>query len=211
MRRGLIVSGGHVNHDLLLSLLNRNYDYVVAVDGGMNPLWVIHVEPDAILGDFDSCSSHALNTFRGNKVKEIKFDVRKDSTDTQLAIEHLIDLGIDEADILGATGTRFDHGLANVMLLFKYNDRIKLTLVDENNQIFVAEGLMTIEKGSYKYFSLLPISELVSGVSLKGVAYPLEFQTLKRESSFAISNEITGEMATLSFESGQLLVIQSND
>lgn len=211
MNRGLIISGGHVNYDFLLTMLKNNYAYVIAVDGGMNSLWVINIKPDAILGDFDSCISHALNIFRGNKVKEIRFEVQKDKTDTDLAIEHMIDRGIEEADIIGASGTRLDHTLANIMMLFKYESLINLSMMDIHNKIIVGKRSMFIEKGDYNYLSLLPMSDEVKGVNLEGVAYPLAACNLKRESSFGISNEIIGEVCQLSFLSGQLIVIQSQD
>jgi len=123
----------------------------------------------------------------------------------------LIEIGVLEADIIGASGTRLDHTLANMMILFKYESRIKLAIIDANNRLFVGEHSMLIEKGCYKYLSLMPISGTVTGVTLEGVTYPLVNHTLIRESTFAVSNEISGDSCHLSYDSGQLLVIQSRD
>lgn len=209
--RGLIVTGGHVDHDLLLKLLKNKYDHIIAVDGGMNPMWVIHAMPDMLLGDFDSCEQHALTHFRTLEVPEVRFQAEKDMTDTDLAIEHMIKAGMDQADILGASGSRLDHTLANVMMLFKYVDKIKLTMFDKNNKVQVASKVQVIKPEGYKYLSLIPVSEKAENVTLTGVAYPLKRAILDRESSFAVSNEIQGDEALLSFESGKLLVLQSND
>ena len=213
MSKGLIVSGGHVNRDLLLSMLKNRSEWaaVVGVDGGMNPLWVIGVKPDWILGDFDSCDRHALEHFRKEKVKEIAFKAEKDMTDTELAIESLIEKGIDEAVLMGGTGSRLDHTFANMMLMFAYGDRIKLTLLNENNRITTGVSGMTLEKSGYKYLSLLPVSHQVRGVTLEGVKYPLVDATLIRESSYAVSNEIVADRGSLIFQEGKLLVIQSRD
>jgi len=209
--RGLIVTGGHVDHDLLLRLLKNKYDHIIAVDGGMNPFWVLHAKPDILLGDFDSCEQHALSHFRTLEVPEVRFRADKDMTDTDLAIEHMIEAGMDQADILGASGSRLDHTLANVMLLFKYADRIKLTMLDKTNKLQVASLVQVIRPEGYKYLSLIPISEKAENITLTGVTYPLNKATLERESSFAVSNEIQGDEALLSFDRGKLLVLQSND
>ena len=211
MSKGLIVSGGRVNHDLLLALLKKKYDMVVAVDGGMNPLWVLGYKPDVILGDFDSCDSHVLEHYRKKKVREVKFRAHKDMTDTDLAIEEMMSNGIEETVIVGGSGTRFDHTLANVMLLLKYEGRIRLTLLDANNRIKLAKEADEVWKDGYKYLSLMPISKKVQGVYLDGVAYPLSDATLYRDSSFGISNEILKERCRLQYDKGKLLIVQSLD
>lgn len=211
MSKGLIVSGGHVSHDLLLMLLKNNYDYVVAVDHGMDALWVLGHKPDVILGDFDSCNNIALDYFRREQVPEIRFSAEKDMTDTDLAIEKMIERGIKSADMVGTTGTRLDHTLANLMLLFKYENRINLTVLDKNNRIFVAKKSMEIHKEGYHFISLLPISNKVTKVNLSKVKYPLKEATLLRESSFAVSNELVEQVGQLTFQDGKMLVMQSKD
>ncbi len=211
MSKGLIISGGHVSHDLLLMLLKNNYDYVVAVDHGMDALWVLGYNPDVILGDFDSCNNRALDYFRREQVPEIRFNAEKDMTDTDLALEKMIEKGITSADMVGTTGTRLDHTLANLMMLFKYENRINLTVLDKNNRIFVAKKFMEINKEGYHYISLLPISNKVTNVNLSKVKYPLREATLLRESSYAVSNEMVNQVCQLTFEDGKMLVIQSKD
>lgn len=213
VNKGLIVAGGHVNHDLLLKLLKTKdrYVYIMAVDHGMDALWVLGFLPDGIIGDFDSCHQQALTYFRKFHVPEIKFQAEKDTTDTDLAIEKMIALGLTSADMVGTTGTRLDHTLANMMLLFKYGDQIELTVLDDHNCITVAKKTMTIQKGDYPYISLLPISDQVQEVTFTGVKYPLDKCQLMRESSYAISNEIVDESCHLSFVEGKMLVIQSKD
>lgn len=211
MSKGLIVSGGHVDYDLLLRLLKNKYDYVMAVDHGMDALWVLNYTPDVMVGDFDSCESLALDHFRRQDVPEVKFMSEKDMTDTDLAIEHMIRMGVEETLLVGGTGTRFDHSLANVMMLLKYEDQIKIVLVDKTNMIRCASKHMTIAKEGFDYLSLLPLSDEVTGVQLRGVAYPLEDHTLLKASSFAVSNEIVEETCELTFDTGKLIVVQSRD
>ncbi len=205
------MAGGSVDCDQLLHILKESWDIIVAVDGGMNPFWVIGKQPDILLGDFDSCDERALHYFREQGVDEVAFNPEKDDTDAGLAIEMMIERGVDEGVILGATGTRMDHTVANMMLLSKYAEAIDLTIVNRTNRLFMAKKNMRIQKDGYNYLSLLPLTTIVSCVDLSGVAYQLQEASLYRESSYAISNEILDEECHLSFSDGKLLVIQSND
>lgn len=211
VNKGLIIAGGHVNHDLLLSLLKKNYSYVMAVDHGMDALWVLGHVPNGIIGDFDSCHQVALHYFQALQVPEIRFEAEKDMTDTDLAIETMIDMGIRSADMVGTTGSRLDHTFANLMILFKYEERIDLNVLDAHNRICVAKKAMSIPREGYPYISLLPVSNEVTQVNFTSVKYPLLDTKLIRESSYAVSNEIIGEKCQLTYSEGKMLLIQSKD
>ena len=62
-----------------------------------------------------------------------------------------------------------------------------------------------------KYVSLIPFSEKVCGVTLRGLKYPLTDYTMGGFNSLGISNEIVSDEATISFSSGELIVIESKD
>lgn len=104
-----------------------------------------------------------------------------------------------------------DHTLANMMLLPRFEKDIHLTILNETNKIQVATHNMVINKDGYKYLSLLPLSGEAIDVTLSGVKYPLSTALLKRDSSYAVSNEIIDEDCHLSFTEGVILVIQSRD
>lgn len=54
---------------------------------------------------------------------------------------------------MGATGSRLDHSLANIHLLYKlYKMNIKGTIVNENNKIFIGYGDIVIEKRKIPMF-----------------------------------------------------------
>ncbi len=53
-----------------------------------------------------------------NGLKIIRLKPEKDDSDTQSAVNHMISEGSREILIFGATGTRLDHVLANLGLLF---------------------------------------------------------------------------------------------
>ena len=56
------------------------------------------------------------------------------------------------------------------------------------------------------------MGETVEGLTLKGFKYPLDHYQLKRSGKvWGVSNEITADVADVSWEQGVLLMIQSKD
>ena len=84
-------------------------DLVVAADGGYRALYSLGYTPDLLLGDFDSLGDLPLPA----DLPVLRFPVRKDDTDTGLALRHGLDLGFRDFALYGCAGGRVDHLLAN--------------------------------------------------------------------------------------------------
>ena len=129
----LIVSGGSIDVDFAKEYLReRQYDHIIAADSGLAHCKEIGIEPTDILGDFDSLRNLELLEYHRQKGIPLReFPTRKDYTDTHLAVKYAIDLKAEEVTILGATGTRYDHILANISLLALLRDEgINAQIVD---------------------------------------------------------------------------------
>ena len=72
-------------------------------------------------------------------------------------------------------------------------------------------GSLRVRKGRYRYLSLLPLSDTVSGVTLTGFRYPLTEAVLRRSDSLGVSNELVEEEGEIRLRSGMLFVIESRD
>ena len=199
----LIVSGGEVKEGFLTWIVkNGGFDVILAADAGMEALYRDHILPDIIVGDFDSVNPDTLEYFHDKEQIEVcMLNPEKDDTDTEYAIREAIRRGAMEIVVIGATGTRIDHVLGNISLL------------DEHNRIRMINQPLTIRKEEQygKYVSLIPFSEKVCGVTLRGLKYPLTDYTMGGFNSLGISNEIVSDEATISFSSGELIVIESKD
>lgn len=76
------------------------------------------IVPDVIIGDFDSVNADTLDFFKKkNDIEWTKLNPVKDDTDTEAAIRLAIEKGAQSITLLGATGSRIDHVLANIELL----------------------------------------------------------------------------------------------
>ncbi len=167
-----------------------------------------------ILGDFDSVDSHILEKYKQLKIETVTFPSEKDYTDMELAVEYAVQKGFKHVVMIGASGTRLDHTLANIQLLEKYHFMgIDLEIIDNNNHIKIISDNTDI-KIKYKkdYFvSLVPVTETIEGLTLEGFKYPLDNVIVKRGTTFLISNEITQKTGRIILKKGTALVFVSKD
>lgn len=235
--KAIIVSGGTIDQEFALGFIKDSRpDYLIAADRGLEFFWKLRqdrrrrqeglVQPDYIVGDFDSIDPRIIETYRREgRIPIDTYDPMKDLTDTMIAAERAIVLGADELVFLGVTGTRLDHVLASVYNLKLFRARgITGRIVDKNNRVTMparkpaasAGETYTIrrEDAFGKYISLFPAGEPVTGITLEGFLYPLSDFTLSAgDGGLCVSNELApdAEAGRISWQSGDLLIIESRD
>ena len=144
--RAIIISNGNFNIKTLEKIRNSS-DMIICADGGANYLYESDILPDMIVGDLDSVREDALLYYKKSDVLFHQFPSKKDNTDTELAVDFAVDAGACEIVLLGSTGSRLDHTLANIMLLLKlFKKGIKAKVIDENNEIYIVDSIIKLEK-----------------------------------------------------------------
>lgn len=214
MMRVLIVTGGNIDLPFTKEYVEKHlFDFIIAADSGLNYCQALGCKVDLILGDFDSVDASILADYKQTKTKI--FPPEKDYTDTHLALLTAIAKGATDITIIGATGGRLDHTMANVGLIKIPYERgqIPCRIVDSKNRIQILGNYTEIHKSNQwgDYISLLPYTERVSNIVLKGFKYPLENATLNQGESIGISNELILEHGSISFTDGILLMIEARD
>lgn len=193
----------------------RRPDALIAADSGMDFCYRNGIKPDVIVGDFDSADSAALAFFlERQKTRIVRLNPVKDDTDTESAIRLAIEMGATEITLLGGTGSRLDHVLGNIELLgIGLRAGVPVTLVDSHNRVRMTESGIAIARAEQfgKYVSLIPYTERVEHLYLRGFLYPLTDYCLRGFCSLGVSNEIVGERGEIAFDGGILLVIESRD
>lgn len=213
----LIISGGSIEVGLALEFLKKDFDHVIAVDGGAAFCHACGICPDRIVGDFDTLDPEILAWYREHTEAEIReYNPVKDATDTQIAVELAMELGSTDITILGGTGTRMDHVLGNIQTLYFPLERgVSCRIVDGYNQIQLIRGRHVIRKDRQygTCFSLIPLTTDVYGVTIRGAKYPLEGHhfTVLGSGSFGVSNEVSEDQAEIFTDSGILILIESRD
>ena len=219
MKDTIIVSGGNIHKDFALDFLKKNKTEntcLIAADRGVEFFMGTDLEPDVAVGDFDSLSAEGakyMETLKHTEIRRLKPE--KDDSDTQSAANYAIEQGTERVMILGATGNRIDHLMANFgLLMLGKTKQVQIVLVDAYNYMSLIESGMILKKEEQfgKYVSFFPIEGEVTGLTLKGFKYPLNSYTLKVEDSgLTVSNEISDPEAEVTFETGKLLMIMSRD
>ena len=205
MYRALIVTA-YIEHSCRQILKSINYDEVICADGGYKKASELGLHSDYLIGDYDSMEQPADKNC-------IVLPKEKDMTDTEAAIDYAVSKGNKMLYILGGLGGRFDHTMGNIGMLSKYcNTDVKIVICDDINCVFMSgPGTVRIPSNSYHYLGIISHSDKTENLSLKGVKYPLSNYQLENNTSLGVSNEITCDYAEVSFSSGKLLIILSND
>lgn len=209
--KGLIISSGRLERYDILNLVVEDKDIIVCADGGLDHIMKVGLKPNMVLGDLDSITEQGIKYIEDNNIELEKFPVEKDATDTELAVEYLIQKGCKEITLIGVTGTRMDHTLANIFLLDQMFQRnIKGKIIDDNNEIVLSDSYLEVEKNE-GYLSIVPIEQKGTIISLEGVYYPLNRHHVEFGSTFSISNQIIDTKAKITIYDGKVLVIKARD
>ncbi|MBQ7776513.1 MAG: thiamine diphosphokinase [Lachnospiraceae bacterium] len=188
-------------------------DLVIAVDGGINYCGVLEIEPDIILGDFDSVNEAQREAILSIKEQApdrvVVLKPEKDDTDMLAALRLGLEKGYDYFLIYGATGGRLEHTLANIQcLLFLKNHGAVGYLMDGSGMIFVMQNEEVKLRANLEgYFSLFCLGKEAKGVTIKGLKYELEDYTMSNAFPIGVSNEFIGQEATVSVRDGELVGI----
>ena len=180
---------------------------VICADGGIRSARDAGLKPDYQIGDWDSGGAPEPG------VPCVTLPVEKDMTDLQAAAEQALGMGCRELLLCGCTGGRLDHTASNLVLLEWIAGRGGLpVMVDEDNEVRLLEGpaeLRLATRPPYPYLSLIPLDRTVTGVTLRGLKYPLTGATLTRGDTLSVSNEPQAQVMEISLTAGRALLIRS--
>jgi len=203
--KALIVTS-HVDASEKIEIKDSDFDCVICADGGLMRAVELGVRADVLIGDYDSMK-------QPENADVIKLPTEKDMTDSEAAIDLAVSRGFADITVIGGLGGRFDHAMGNIGMLAKYCGKLKrLAFVDGQNLVYMLPaGSYSIKALGYHYLSVTAYGGPVTGLTIKGVKYPLCGHLLTDDTTLGISNEIRGDEALVDFTGGRLLVMQTSD
>lgn len=207
----IIINGYELYVNYIKKYIFYNKPYIICVDGGLNLMIKFKIVPNILIGDFDSIKYNIIKKFN---IYKIKLQKNKKFSDLKYAIDMAINLKFNNIIIMNATCGRLDHFFNNVFLLeYTYIKDIFCQIINSNNKIIYWDGsIITLNKSIYyKYFSIIPISENLKGVTLHGFKYNIINSTIYRYNIETISNEYKNKNNFLYFKEGKALIIFSKD
>ena len=163
-----------------LNFMPGEQDYVIAVDGGFQYLMQENIPADLVIGDFDTLR------YMPDHPNVVKLPPEKDDTDMRAAIQEGIKKGYEIFRIYCGTG-------------FLCDRECVITAVKN------AE--MRFPESASGYLSVFAHSGKAEGVFERGLKYQLTDAVLTDTWALGVSNEFTGEAASVSVRKGTLLVV----
>lgn len=190
-------------------------DIVIGVDGGAIRLLEAGIVPTMALGDFDTIGEAGVLRLREAGVAIEQFPAKKDLTDTEIALHTALELDPSAIYLYGAIGSRMDHTLANLQLLYTAHQAgVWMQIKSKTNRVMLlSEPFRSVElvRDDYRFVSLLPLTLEVTGISLEGFLYPLHNATIKMGMAIGVSNELQAATGLITIGQGSLFVMCTND
>jgi len=189
-----------------INFIKKEGDLLIAADGGYELLNKANIIPDIVLGDFDSLGYIP----EGKEI--IKHPVKKDDTDTLLAVKIGLERGYKKFCIYGGFGgERTDHTFSNVQTLsyIAQNGGIGYLLSDKECVTVIKNGNIHFKQEAVGSISVFAVGGKAEGVTEKGLLYSLDNYELYPFVPLGVSNSFVGEEAFVSVEKGMLALIWS--
>lgn len=205
----LIVCGGEDPGATLLERLKAEAGLLIAADRGARYCLAAGLVPDVVVGDMDSLAEAELAELGRRGVELVRHRPDKDQTDSQLAVDLALEKAPEAICLVGASGDRPDHSLANIHLLLRAaRQGVRARLVTGCGDEFYLIGneleLMGLEG---RTVSILPFAGRATGVTLEGFRYPLNEAVMEPWEPCGVSNVLAADRAIVRVSGGWLLVM----
>jgi len=206
--RAAIFLNGAPDSEHLIQAVAKRADLVVAADGGARYALAAGIVPDLIVGDLDSLGEDLAREIEDRGAELERHPARKDKMDGHLAVLAAREREATAADFVCATGGKPGAVFAVPhILLAAERAGMRSTVFTDWGRMLVLEADSRVVKGTAgDSVSIFPLSGTATGVTLEGMAYPLENASLEPGDTLGFHNELVGKEARVSVEAGALLV-----
>lgn len=209
MTRFAILLGGDVKPTKRLQGQLRGVR-VIAADSGMRHAATLGLTPELWVGDFDSASPELVSKFRNLPRQE--FPAEKDATDGDLAISEAFRRGATEIMLIGSFGNQFDHVFAHAAMLLAMAKREIACFMSSGDEEAHALSWETEFKDLPvgTRLSIIPMSD-IKGLTITGVKWPLNNQSIPFGSTRTLSNIVTSEVLVHMLVGSGLIIVYPQD
>lgn len=195
----VFANGGIPTHAIPLACLH-NARRIIACDGAITKLEALGFAPHAIIGDLDSISPAHKHRY-SHIVQHVPDQMTNDLTKAVLFAR---ENNWQHITIVGATGEREDHTLANISLLAQYSPFGAVQMVTDHGvfvPIAASARFCSVPKQQVSIFSLQPETRL----TFRNLRYPIENAPLRHWWEGTL-NEAQADDFSIDFETGSVVV-----
>ena len=155
-----------------MNIDRKPQDFVIAVDGGLRYLMECGIEPDFLMGDFDSLGedfADIVAKYRGMGIQR----------------------GYKEFLMYGAMGGRLDHTIANIqtMVWILRNGGRAFILDGDTRVTVIGPGVFKIPEDFEGTVSLFALDRCLKDVTIRGMKYEIKNAAVPNDYPVGCSNE----------------------
>lgn len=184
------------------------YSVIACSDGAFRYLEALGFPMEKLTfvsGDFDS-NNHFKENFQSFDYGfEVIYTPDQETTDFEKALEIILQKGITEVDVYGASGGEMDHFLGNLSVALKFQQRMKICFFDRYSEYFFIPKWWKHSGIRGKMISLFPFPS-AKNIITHGLNWPLFGENLAMGTRIGTRNFAVDDEVSISFESGNLLV-----
>lgn len=210
MKEAVIVGNGSAPPAKTLVDRVAKASLVVAADGGANHLQALRIEPDFVVGDMDSISPEARESFE-KKSQFCVYPTDKDKMDLELAVEKCLEYEVSEISVFSWQSLEFDYSLCNLWLLSQFE--VGMSLIDPQRHGTILSIHQPIVRHpdlkSGQRVSIFPLAAETS-LQTKGLRWNLNWQKMSPPLT-SQSNESDGTVFECSLSKGLAVVFVSQE
>lgn len=203
MMNVIIANGECPTHPTAVELL-RTADHVVCCDGALRHLVALGITPTVVVGDGDSISEALYAQYK----HLYQTDASTEYNDLTKAYNYCRQQGWNDIAVVGASGLRDDHALANLALLVRHAREFRTFMVS-NHGIFTPISKTTefpSEKGQQvSVFNFTPGTRL----TFHGLRYPVEKRCFHELWEGALNESLGAKFTIEMNDPGEILVYQA--
>ena len=193
----LVANGQRPNHPKIMQIL-KDAEEIICVDNGYEIVQKLNIIPSVLIGDLDSVNLDSVN----QNVEVVKKE-NQNLSDLEKAFHYCIEKNFTKIYLIGSTGLRDDHNLANLMLITDFIEKLDITVLSDEYEINAIKGKMKFSCKKATQISLISI-DANNQVTTNGLKYNLNNEAL-RSSSQGLSNLVTEDNFSIESEKPILL------
>lgn len=183
----------------------QNFSKIICTDGAYNYLHGSIINPEIVIGDFDSIN---LDTFEiPNNIKLIKI-YDQNTTDFDKALQYLVNNNFSSVEVWGSSGSflsfEADHFLGNLSSALRFKEKINIVFYSQKQGFYFLEKKHRSTVKPNSIVSLYPFP-YAKGVYTEGLQYPLIGDELNINNRIGIRNKAISANIKVSFSEGAIL------
>ena len=195
----LLANGQYPEHKFPLQVL-KEAKHIICLDGAVNTLCRNRLNPNIIIGDMDSID----NQLREKYSDIIIEDRDQDENDLRKALKWLDGNGYSDISILGATGLRDDHSIANIFSILNQDFKIEAKILTDYGIFQIVKNKVELSSFKGQPVSLFATKKGVK-ITTSGLKYSLKSDTLNYIYSGSL-NESSSSRFTVACDGGNILL-----